>query len=419
MLTSGQRGCGWGILVLLAELRCFIGTWQEDPVPHRQAQRIIDLVKDGEATPQVRTAIFLGGDRLQGVAIRDQVRASGVDRPGGGILSAQIVRELLEADADGGAQGIAGAAEHRVLGVDLLEVEGPGRHRDIAAPDETKRRWLMLLATEGQAAGRAPLEEQLDLLGDVANGVFPISETNLETDGSWLASRVFGLASGFGVHASRRRVPAGGLRDGDLAWIELEFEAAGSADFFEAGLDHLDVRHARCSSCQEPVMGQFQRLGCDLVVPDIEGGPVPLHRIDAIEIPGGNRSALRVERGDLRGLALDLELQAGDPIGHFLRVLVEWTGELDVLVLGAPGNAVDVGVLATLLVLEDLVLHGQAVALGPIAQVGAAVELDSETQALAGRVIRHRFPPQRRSVRKPARSRSTSSSDLSRVRIFS
>src|SRR3982074_564483 len=112
--------------------------------------------------------------------------ASGADRSRGGVLPGQIVRKLLEADADGCAQGIAAAAEHRVLCVDLLEVEGPGRHRQIASPDESERGGLMLLAAKGQAAGRAPLEQELNLLGDVADGTFPIIEKDLETDRSRL-----------------------------------------------------------------------------------------------------------------------------------------------------------------------------------------------------------------------------------------
>src|SRR5437764_78403 len=84
------------------------------------------------------------------------------------------------------------------------------------------------------------------------------------------------------------------------------------------------------------------------------------------------------------GLAPDFELQARDPIRHLLRVLVDRTCELDVLVFRAAGDPMDIGVFSALFVLKDVVLDGEAVAFGPVAEVGAAVQFDPKTQALGG-----------------------------------
>src|SRR5438132_5746887 len=88
--------------------------------------------------------------------------------------------------------------------------------------------------------------------------------------------------------------------------------------------------------------------------------------------------AFGVEGGDFRSLPFDLDLDLRDPAGDLLGVLVDRPGELDVLVLGAPRDPMNKGVLAALLVLEDVVFDGQAVALRPVAKIAVTVDLDPE-----------------------------------------
>src|SRR6266849_777812 len=101
--------------------------------------------------------------------------------------------------------------------------------------------------------------------------------------------------------------------------------------------------------------------------------------------------ALGIEGGDFRGLTFDLHLERGHPIGDFLGILVDRSREFDVLVLGTPRDAVDVGILAALLVLEDVVLDRQAVALRPVPKIAVTVDLDPESEALSVGMIGHRF----------------------------
>src|ERR1700738_1556557 len=142
---------------------------------------------------------------------------------------------------------------------------------------------------------------------------------------------------------------------------------------------------------KESVVGEFECLCGDLVGPDVERRSAPFHGEDAFQVPGCDGFAFRVERGDLRSLPFDLDLDLRDPAGDLLRVLVDRPRELDVLVLGAPGDAVNKGVLAALFVFEDVVLDGQAVAFRPVPKVAVTVDLDPEPQTLGGGNISHRF----------------------------
>src|SRR4029077_11548008 len=142
---------------------------------------------------------------------------------------------------------------------------------------------------------------------------------------------------------------------------------------------------------KESVVGEFECLRGDLVGPNVERRSRPFHGEDALQVPGRDRVALRVERGDFRGLPFDLDLDLCDPVGDLLRVLVDGPGELDVLVLGAPGDPMNKGVLAALLVLEDVEFDGQAIAFRPVPKIAVTIDLDPESQALGVGKIRHRF----------------------------
>src|SRR5207247_1004718 len=86
--------------------------------------------------------------------------------------------------------------------------------------------------------------------------------------------------------------------------------------------------------------------------------------------------------------AVDL-FELRHPVGGLLRVFVHRAGELDVLVLRPSWNPVDEGVLTALLVLEDVIFDGEAIALRPVAEIPVAIDLDSESQALSVGVVCH------------------------------
>src|SRR6266550_8201974 len=144
--TSGQRWWGWVILVSLADLRRLVGAREKDAVALRQSQRVVDLIEDRDASPEVRVPIFLVGDRLQRIPIRDEMRSSRVDGSGSGVLGAVRVGDLLQADVRGGPQRVAGSPEHGVLDVDLLEIKLPVGELAVAAPEEEECRGLVFLA---------------------------------------------------------------------------------------------------------------------------------------------------------------------------------------------------------------------------------------------------------------------------------
>src|SRR5438046_10215846 len=90
-----------------------------------------------------------------------------VDRPGGGILGARWVGSFLEADVGRGAQWVAGAAEHRVLGIHGRQVELALGQMQVASPDKAEQRRMRGFVSDRFAARGAPLEELLDFLGAV------------------------------------------------------------------------------------------------------------------------------------------------------------------------------------------------------------------------------------------------------------
>src|SRR5215472_9302578 len=115
----------------------------------------------------------------------------------------------------------------------------------------------------------------------------------------------------------------------------------------------------------EAVVGQLERLVGDLVAGHVEGRARPLDWADVGEVPAADDRAIGVEHGDLGVLALHLRDHLRDPAGDGRRVLVDRPGQLDVGVLATARQPVDVVVEPAFLVLEDLVLHREALALGP------------------------------------------------------
>src|SRR5207244_5390528 len=97
---------------------------------------VSEVLEGCKAPPQIRIAVLIGGDGLQGVALRDQMRRAGVDRSRRGILRPRWIRSLLEADVGRSPQWIAGPAEHRVLGIDRRQVELALSQMQVASPDE-------------------------------------------------------------------------------------------------------------------------------------------------------------------------------------------------------------------------------------------------------------------------------------------
>src|ERR1700694_1074371 len=190
----GNRWCG-SVILALADLRCLVGTREKDAAAIRQPQWVVDLIEDRDSSPEVRVSILLVGNRLQRVAVRDEMGSPGVDRARGRVLGSLGVGDLLQADVGRGPQRVSGPTEHRVLDVDLLEVELPVAKLAVATPEEDERRRLVLLAAHRHPARRAPSEELVDLLGHVTNGALPIVEEDLHADGLRLASQVLGLCS--------------------------------------------------------------------------------------------------------------------------------------------------------------------------------------------------------------------------------
>src|SRR5205085_11728961 len=118
---------------------------------------------------------------------------------------------------------------------------------------------------------------------------------DLRADRLRLAASVFRPAARLVLTVTRVRLPFRALADRVLARVELEFQVPAAAHFLELGADHFCVRHLRGSSYQESVVRQLERLGCDLVVADVERGPTPFDRVDSVEVPGRDRFAFRVE----------------------------------------------------------------------------------------------------------------------------
>src|SRR2546429_615007 len=265
--TSGQRWWGWGILVSFADLRRLVGARKKDAVALRQPQRVIDVIEDRHASPEVRVPIFLVGDRLQRVPIRDEMRSSCVDRARSGVLGAVRIGDLLQADVGGGPQRVPGSPEHRVLDVDLLEVELPVGELAVAAPEEKECRGLMLLATHRHPARRAPGEQLVHLLGHVTDRGLPVIEKDLHADGLRLAAEILGLCPRLLFHVSGRGLPLGAFRHGVLRRIEREFQASRPIGRLQLCANHL--RHLFLSA-QESVVGEFQRFRCNLVGADVE-----------------------------------------------------------------------------------------------------------------------------------------------------
>src|SRR5260370_20561885 len=79
----------------LRALGGFVAAGDQDSAAEVEPQRVIDVVEDGQPSPQTGVAILLGRDRLQRVALGDQVGCACVDRPGGRILGAGLVRRLF------------------------------------------------------------------------------------------------------------------------------------------------------------------------------------------------------------------------------------------------------------------------------------------------------------------------------------
>src|SRR4029077_4407750 len=133
------------------------------------------------------------------------------------------VGDLFQADVGGGPKRVSRATEHRVLDVDLFEVELPVGDLAVAAPEEDERRGLVLLGADRHPARRAPGEELVDLLGHVTNGALPIVEEDLHADGLWVAPLVVGLPPRLVLHV-RWGLPLGTLADRVLAGVEREFQ---------------------------------------------------------------------------------------------------------------------------------------------------------------------------------------------------
>src|SRR5256885_2444576 len=176
--TSGQRWWGWGILASFADLRRLVGARKKDAVALRQPQRVIDFIEDRHASPEVRVPIFLVGDRLQRVPIRDEVRSTRVDGTRGGVLGAVRIGDLLQADVGGGPQRVPGSSEHCVLDVDLLEVELPVGELAVTAPEKEGCRGLVLLAADRHPASGAAGEQLIHLLGHVTDRCLPVVVTD-------------------------------------------------------------------------------------------------------------------------------------------------------------------------------------------------------------------------------------------------
>src|SRR5436309_511853 len=338
------------------------------------------------------------------------MRRAGVDRSGGGILRPGWIRSLFEADVGPGPPWIAGAAEHRVLGIDRRQVELALGQMQVASPDEAEQRGMRGFVSDRLAARRAPLEELLDIFGDVADGRLPVVEEDLHVHGLRIGPDELRLRASLCAHAPAGRIPLRTLLHGVLARVELEVQPADTVDLFELRFDHLH-RKSLLLSTKKSVVGEFQGLSGRLVGADVERGPIPAHRKNTFEVPRCDRCALGIKGGDLRGLPLDLEFELRHPVRDLLRVFVNRAGELDVLVLGASGNPVDEGVLAALLVLENVIFDGKAVALRPVAEIAVTIDLDSEPQALSVGLLCHCFLLSAgRSAIRPAPDRSATPS---------
>ena len=195
------------------------------------------------------------------------MRSSCVDRARSGVLGAVRIGDLLQADVGGGPQRVPGSPEHRVLDVDLLEVELPVGELAVAAPEEKECRGLVLLATHRHPARRAPGEQLVHLLGHVTDRGLPVVEKDLHADGLRLAAEILGLCPRLLFHVSGRGLPLGAFRHGVLRRIERELQASRPVSRLQLCANHL--RHLFLSA-QESVVGEFQRFRCNLVGADVE-----------------------------------------------------------------------------------------------------------------------------------------------------
>src|SRR5260370_17566584 len=79
----------------LRALGGFVAAGDQDPAAEVEPQRVIDVVEDGQPSPQTGGAILLGRDRLQRVALGHQAGCPCVDRPEGGLLVAGCLLRLF------------------------------------------------------------------------------------------------------------------------------------------------------------------------------------------------------------------------------------------------------------------------------------------------------------------------------------
>src|SRR5438045_8134076 len=255
---SGQTWNDWGTASapVLRPVRGFVAGGDQDSSAEFQPQGVIDVIEGRQASPQIRVAVLMGSDGLQGVALRNQVRRAGVDRPGRGILGTGWIRSFFKADVGRGPQRIAGPTEHRVLGVDRRQVELALRQVQVASPDEAEQRGMRGFVADRPAARRAPLEELLDIFGYIADGRLPVVEEDLHIDGLRIGADELRLRASLCAHAPARRIPLRTLLHGVFAWIELEVQPTQAVAVLELRLHHLH-RSSLLLSTETYVVGTF------------------------------------------------------------------------------------------------------------------------------------------------------------------
>src|SRR5207245_7576018 len=124
---------------------------------------------------------------------------------------------LLEADVGRSPQWIAGPAEHRVLGIDRRQVELALSQMQVASPDEAEQRGMRGFVSDRLAAGRAPLEELLDIFGHIADGRLPVVEEDLHAHGLRIGADELRLRASLRAHAPAGCIPLRTLLHGVLA----------------------------------------------------------------------------------------------------------------------------------------------------------------------------------------------------------
>src|SRR5438128_6657997 len=109
----------------------------------------------------------------------------------------------------------------------------------VATPHKNQLGRLIFLTADRCSAWRAPVEQLVNLFGDVAQRRLPIIKEDLHTDRLRCAAFVFRLATRFIFSIPSRGMPVCTLAHGVLAWVELELQAACSACLLKPRTHHL------------------------------------------------------------------------------------------------------------------------------------------------------------------------------------